>query len=162
MLARTAPPRHTKKSLPLGLVTLTADATFTGTRPLISDWRRSGKPGSRVFPPSVREGTKGQQRSKHSTEPPSTTLREPGGTWQHDVSQEAAPQVQVRAHNRLKEALVYPTIVTSNQLGLKQNLWSPEGARKKQNKSSFTFYIVPVEEENLSRIYQDVLSFREK
>lgn len=57
MLASTAPPLHTEKFLSAGLVTRTLPPVSAESRPLISAWRRSGRPASRVFPPSTKEKT---------------------------------------------------------------------------------------------------------
>lgn len=48
-------------------------------------------------------------------------------TGEDDVLQEAAPQVDVWAQDGLEEALMHPTMVPSNQLGLKENLWGTGG-----------------------------------
>lgn len=44
-------------------------------------------------------------------------------TWEDDVLQEAAPQVDVWTQYGFKEALMHPIMVVSNQLGLEENLW---------------------------------------
>lgn len=62
IFANTAPPLHTDESLSLGLVTQTLPPMSEGSRPLISSCSRSGRPGSRVFPPSGREDKTNRSR----------------------------------------------------------------------------------------------------
>lgn len=46
-------------------------------------------------------------------------------TWQYDVSQEAAPQVNVWAQDWLEDAFMHPIMVSSNQLRFEENLRGP-------------------------------------
>lgn len=51
--------------------------------------------------------------------------REKEFTREDNVLKKAAPQIDVWAEDRLVETLVYPTVISSNQVRLKENLWSP-------------------------------------
>lgn len=67
-----------------------------------------------------------QNLENHCTSDCSATpYQEPNVTWKYNVSQEAAPQVNVCAEDWPVDAFVHPIMVPSNQLRFEQNLRCP-------------------------------------
>lgn len=117
--ARAAPPLHTEKSRSRGLTTRTHALRSAGTMCRISCCRRSGRPGSSVFPPAQNhmleqlcsDWTVQRWRIRH--------------TWQKDVSHKTAAEVDVWPQNGLEDALVHPVMISTNQLRPEEDFRCP-------------------------------------